>query len=82
MRTITRFLINAALIVAALAADSGLVTQKSYLHASHDARIAMLAAPAAVAFVIACVALHLIPAKRKPSPRPSFTYAAPAKRGR
>lgn len=82
MRTITRFLINTALIVAALAVDSGLVTQKAYQHASHDARIAMLAAPAVVAFVLACVALHLIPAKKKTSPRPSFTYAAPVKRGR
>jgi hypothetical protein len=82
MRTIARFLINLALIVAALAVDSGLITQKAYLHASHDARIAILAAPAAAAFVLACIALHFIPAKKKASPRPSFTYAAPVKRGR
>ena len=82
MRTIARILINLALIVAALAVDYGLVTQKAYLHASRDARIAMLAAPAVAAFVLACIVLHFVPAKKRPSPRPSFTYAAPAKRGR
>jgi hypothetical protein len=87
MRTIARALINLALMVAALAADSALAAQKAYQHASHDGQIAMLAAPAAVAFVLACVALHLIPSraqlKRKKPARPSgFAYAAPAKRGR
>ena len=87
MRTIARTLINLALMVAALAADGALTVQKAYQHASHDARIAMLAAPAAVALTVACIALHLIPSaaklrKRQQPARSSFTYAAPVKRGR
>jgi hypothetical protein len=81
MRTFTRFLINLVLISGAVGVIGWLTTQKAYQHASQGAQIAMLAAPGVAAFIIGCILLHLVPAKRKASPRPSF-YAAPARRGR
>lgn len=86
MRTITRGVVNLALILIATGIDLWLTTQKAYHHASHHGRIAMLIAPAAVAFVAACIALAVIPSKaklarRRPA-RPALPYATSPRRGR
>jgi hypothetical protein len=82
MRTIARTLINLAHLVGILAVLGAAITSDAYKQASHDTQVAVPVIIAVAGFVLARVALHFVPAKRKPSPRPSFTYAAPVKRGR
>ena len=85
MRALIRSIINLTLIVAAVTIDARLTTEHAYQHASRDGRIAMLVAPVAAAFVIACILLYLIPSKtqlkkRKQAKQPAPAYATPSKR--
>lgn len=82
MRTIARILINLATLTGTLAAMYWAMTQPSWHRASPHAHDVIIVAIAVAGFVLACLVLKAVPAKKKPSPRPSFTYAAPVKRGR
>lgn len=82
MRTFARILINLGLLTAAAVIGGWLTTQKMYLHATKDARIAMLAGVVFFFFVVACVALNKLKGK-KPAQRTSYPYAAATvKRGK
>jgi uncharacterized membrane protein YidH (DUF202 family) len=82
MRTLARTLINLALLAGTLAAMYWAMTQPSWRHASPRTHDVIIVAIAVAGFVLACLALKAVPAKRKPAPRPSFTPAAPVRRGR
>lgn len=82
MRKFARILINLILLAGTLAAMYWAMTRPSWQHASPHAHDVTVIAIVAAGFILACLALKAVPAKAKASPRPSFTYAAPAKRGR
>jgi hypothetical protein len=86
MRTIARVLINLGLLAGTLTAMYWAMTRPSWQHASPHAHDVTVIVIGAAGLAIACIALHLVPSKaklkRKQPTRPSFTYAAPAKRGR
>lgn len=83
MRAFFRTLINFGLGLAAVVTDVHLTSLNAYQHASRHGRIVMLVVPAAVAFVIACVLLYLVPSKaqlnRRKKSGQSSPYAATAK---
>lgn len=87
MRTIARILINLILLAGTLAAMYWAMTRPSWHHASQPAHDITVIAIVAAGFILACLALKVVPSKaqlrkRRQSARPSFTYAAPVKRGR
>jgi hypothetical protein len=83
MRTIARILINLGLLAATAVTGGWLTTQKVYLHATKDARTAMLVGVAGFFFVIACVALNKLKVKKPQAQRTAYPYAtAGAKRGK
>lgn len=80
MRALIRLIINLALLAGAAITGGWVTTTSAYAHASRDGRIAMLAGVAVLFFVVACVALNRIKAKKAGSSRPASPYAAPARR--
>jgi hypothetical protein len=83
MRAIARTIINLVLVVAVLAVDGWLTTQRVYQHASHDARIVMLVVPVVVTFVVACIALYAVPSKaqlKRRNPGRTTPYTVTARR--
>lgn len=80
MRTFTRFLINVALLAGTAAAIAAAVASDAYKHASHDMKTAIPLIIAAAGFILACLVLKVVPAKKKAAKRPSSPYAAPARR--
>lgn len=82
MRTFIRTLINLTILTAITAALAAWLKSGAYQHASRDMRIAVPVAIAVAGFALAWLVLAKVVPARKAPPRPSFTYAAPAKRGR
>ena len=80
MRALVRLFINLALLAGAAIAGGWVTTTSAYAHASRDGRIAMLAGVVLLFFVIACVALNKLKAKKAGSSRPASPYATPARR--
>ncbi len=89
MRAFFRLIINLALLADTAVTGGWVTTLKPYHDATKDGRTAMLVGVVVAFFVIACIALYLVPsaeqlkkrqAKKKGASSGSYAYGVPAKR--